>query len=110
MLTTSAAAKSQANGSFIVENFIVCFNARAMTLKGRLIICGTFALSALVWALISMHWYAILDGDAALYSLMSLDVLGGHHHLYTVGQSHGGTPLVYLRAALFALFGPSHFW
>src|SRR5262245_44243966 len=82
----------------------------AMLFRERFVILGTLAATLLVWVFQALNWHALLDGDAALYSLMSLDALDGRHLLYTAGQSHGGTiPLVYLRAGLFKIFGVSHF-
>ena len=75
----------------------------------RLIIGMTSALTLVLWVFQSLHWGSILDGDSSIFSLMSTEVLKGHHFLYTAGQAHGGTPLIYVRALLFKLFGISHF-
>ncbi len=75
----------------------------------RLIIASTSALALVIWIFQALHWNSLLDGDAALYSLMSTQVLKGQQFLYTAGQAHGGTPLVYLRAAAFKIFGITQF-
>ncbi|MBI3541987.1 MAG: hypothetical protein HY075_01750, partial [Deltaproteobacteria bacterium] len=75
----------------------------------RPILVAVVALVLGVWVVQATHWNSLLDADSALYSLMSTQVLKGYHYVYTCGQAHGGTPLVYLRALLFRLFGASHF-
>ncbi|MEW6056689.1 MAG: hypothetical protein AB1540_08745 [Bdellovibrionota bacterium] len=75
----------------------------------RVILATSFVLSLMVWLIHSMHWWVHLEGDNPLYSVMSMEVLRGKHFFVTAGQVHGGTPLVYLRAFLFSIFGISTF-
>jgi hypothetical protein len=73
------------------------------------VIAWAAALSVAVWTMHSLLWWVHLEGDAPLYPILSLKVLEGRQYLMTEGQAHGGTLLIYLRAALFKLFGVSHF-
>ncbi|MBI3556426.1 MAG: hypothetical protein HY074_09205 [Deltaproteobacteria bacterium] len=75
----------------------------------RLLIGSTAALALVIWFFQSLHWHSMMDGDTSIFPLMSTEVLKGHHFIYTAGQAHGGTPLVYLRALVFRIFGVSQF-
>lgn len=78
-------------------------------LSDRAILLITTIAGLATWTLHSIFWWAHLEGDAPLYPFLSVRVLEGQHFLMTEGQAHGGTLLIYLRAALFKIFGVSHF-
>lgn len=82
---------------------------QAPAISEHLLLLGTALLGLLVWVSNSVFWWTHLEGDAPLYPIITLEVLKGHHYLMTEGQAHGGTLLIYVRAALFWLFGVSHF-
>lgn len=75
----------------------------------RLFVLTAALLSLTIWVFYARHWWIMAGGESSVYSLMSLRILEGKHYLMTAGQAHGGTPLAYLRASLFRIFGVSHF-